>query len=291
MPAGGPEVSVVVPVRDGARSLGGLLRSLDALTLARDRFEVFVVDNGSRDLTAEVAERAGASVVREPTRGRACARNAGAAQARSPLLAFVDADCTADAGWLEALVACLGSSPVAGGPVEIETTEPPNPVEQLELISRFDQERSVRDAGWAASANLGMSKEAFDAVGGFDESYRHIGEDVDLCLRAGAAGYPIAWCPKAVVRHAAESRVVPMLGRGFRHGYAGVQLRRRHAGRVGRAYWRHPGPLIRGRWALERFGVAPESLPPGRRQAIAAAARLEYGARIAGSVAALVRPR
>ncbi|HEV3000586.1 MAG TPA: glycosyltransferase family A protein, partial [Solirubrobacteraceae bacterium] len=104
--SGAPEITVVVPVRDGAASLPPLLASLAGQTLARERFEVIVVDNGSRDATAAVAREGGARVVTEPVANRARARNAGIAAARAPLVAFTDADCVAAPGWLEALLAC-----------------------------------------------------------------------------------------------------------------------------------------------------------------------------------------
>jgi glycosyltransferase involved in cell wall biosynthesis len=91
-----PELSVVVPVRDGQATLPALLDSLAAQDFPAGRFEIVVVDSASRDASAEVAERRGARLVRVPTPGRARARNAGAAAARGGALAFVDADCVAE---------------------------------------------------------------------------------------------------------------------------------------------------------------------------------------------------
>src|SRR3954467_89343 len=100
------EVSVIVPVRNGAESLPPLLRSLDEQTVPRERYEVIVVDNDSSDGTAEVAARHGAHVVTEPIANRSRARNRGAEAARARLYAFTDADCIAQPRWLEALIAC-----------------------------------------------------------------------------------------------------------------------------------------------------------------------------------------
>jgi hypothetical protein len=54
-------------------------------------------------------------------------------------------------------------------------------------------------------------------------------------------------------------------------------------------YWRHPGPLVRGTWALERFGARPEELPARERRRLHALARVEYAARMAGSASAALR--
>src|SRR3954468_9462044 len=117
----GVDVSVVVPVRDGAASLPRLLASLATQTIRRERFELIVVDNASRDASASIARRAGATVVSEPVPNRARARNAGVAASSARLLAFIDADCVASPEWLEGLVGCADRAPLVAGRV-ITTT-------------------------------------------------------------------------------------------------------------------------------------------------------------------------
>jgi GT2 family glycosyltransferase len=281
----GPEISVVVPVRDGAASLERLLGSLAGQTLAADRFEVVVVDNGSRDdAPAAVARRAGAVVVRVAWSNRGRARNRGVEAAAADVIAFTDGDCRAEPGWLAALLDCLDRAPVVAGQVRLETGSPPSRVERLELLWRFAQEENVRDHGWAASANLGIRRDAFVAVGGFDPTYEHIGEDVDLCLRAGAAGHRLAYCPAAAISHAAETAIVPILCRAFRHGFSSTQHRRRLPMEVGWRYWRHPRPALAGDWALRRFGADARA-----ERDLLGLARAEYAARVAGSAWAELR--
>lgn len=276
---------MVVPVRDGAASLGLLLESIAGQTLAADEFEVVVVDNGSRDdAAAVVAGRAGAVVVRESWANRGLARNRGVGIARADLIAFTDGDCLASPGWLAALVRCLEHAPVVAGPVHLDTGAPPTRCERLELLWRFAQEEHVRASGWAASANLGIRRDAFAAIGGFDPRYEHIGEDVDLCLRASAAGYRLAFCPEAAIHHAAETELGPILRRAFRHGFSSAQHHRRLPMAVGWRYWRHPRPVLAGDWALRRFGT-----PALAEHDLLGLARAEYAARVAGSAWAELR--
>ncbi len=284
-PVARPEISVVVPVRNGAAALGLLLESLAAQTLAAERFEVVVVDNGSRDdAAAETARRAGAVVVREAWANRGLARNRGVEAAGAELIAFTDGDCRAEPGWLEALLDCLSRAPLVAGPVRLDTAAPPSRCERLELLWRFAQEENVRDHGWAASANLGVRRAAFASIGGFDAQYRQIGEDVDLCLRAGAAGHRLGYCPEAAISHAAETRLGPILRRAFRHGFSSAQHHHRLPMAVGWRYWRHPRPALAGDWALRRFGA--DALA---QRDLLGIARAEYAARIAGSVWAELR--
>lgn len=277
----GPEVSVVIPVRDGAASLPPLLESLAAQDLPRDRFEVIVVDNASRDATAEIAAAAGARVVSEPRPNRSGARNAGVAAARAAVIAFTDADCVATPGWLAALMACRGRAPLLAGPVEIETGRPPNAIESFEACWRFDQAAGVAQ-GWAATANLLVEREAFEAIGGFDTAYRHIAEDVDFCLRAGACGLRLELCQAAVVRHGAETRLGPALRRAFFHGYSAAQAHRRLG--VGEVAWRHPGPLVSPRAARARHNVRADHLSRTQLAGQSALAVATYASRVAGSL-------
>jgi GT2 family glycosyltransferase len=276
-----PEVSVVVPVRNGARSLPPLLDSLRRQTLAPERFEVVVVDNASSDETAAVARQAGATVVDEAVPNRSRARNRGIEASRAERIAFIDADCVASERWLEALLDCVGTAALVAGPVEVTTGEPPNAIERLEARWRFAQEHWVRE-GWAATANLLVERAVLDHLGGFDPAYRHAGEDPDLCLRARRAGFELGWCPEAVVHHDAESSLRPLLSRAFRHGHGSNQALDRIG--VGHRAVTDPVPLLRGAAALERLGVRPGSLDEAERRRLGRIARLAWLARMAGSL-------
>lgn len=275
------DVSVVIPVRDGAESIGPLLESLERQTLDRERFEIVVVDNASRDATARIAAEGGARVVHEPVPNRSRARNAGVAAARADLIAFTDADCRADERWLEELLRCASLAPLVAGEVVTSTGEPPNAVERFERLWRFGQGAWVKQQGWAATANLLVTREAFDAVGGLDPAWHHIGEDADFCLRAGAAGYGLDFCAAAVIEHRAESRLVPMLRRSYRHGYSVNQAWYRLG--VGYRAWRHPGGLLTGRRAFRRLGLDESLLSGNDGRSVATLARASYAARMVGS--------
>lgn len=280
-----PEISVVVPARGAAASLPALLASLESQTIARERFELVVaVNGGDADGTAEVAGAWGARVVTIAAANRSLARNAGVEAATARLVAFTDADCTATPEWLASLTGCLAAAPLAAGPIEPTAGTPPSTVERFEQLWRFRQRQHVETVGWAATGNLGITREAFEAIGGFDSSFVAGGEDVELCLRARRAGMEIAWCPDATVHHPAESTWTGLLRRAARHGYVAAHHHSALPEPVGRLYRRHPRPLARGDWALRRFGIDPGSLEPTERRAMMRAARAEYAARIAGSV-------
>ncbi len=286
MPAD-PEVSVIVPVRDAGRTLPALLASLDRQTLARERFEVVVVDNASRDESGAIAAARGARVVQEPVPNRARARNVGAAAAHADLFAYTDGDCVAAPTWLEALLSHARTGPQIFAGAVVTTTSPhPNAVERFEALWRFNQGAWVKQ-GWAATANLCASREVHDAIGGFDPAYPHTAEDADFCVRAARSGYELGYCAEAVVEHPGEDHLWPMLKRLFFHGYGSNQAQYRLG--YGHRAWRHPGPALAGDAALGQIGVAPGSLPPGEWRTMRRLGRLAYGARILGSLWAELR--
>ena len=283
------EISVIIPVRNGAGSIPSLLASLDPQTLPRDRFEVIVVDNDSSDDTAKVAAAHGATVVREPIANRSRARNKGADAARARLYAFTDADCVADPRWLEALFESRDLAPLVAGEVRTRVSNSPNSIERFEALWRFGQAAWVKQ-GWAATANLLVRAEAFEVIGGFDETWRHIGEDADFCVRARDAGFGLAYCPEAIVDHDGERELGPFLRRFFRHGYSVNQAFYRLG--LGQRAWRNPLPAIAGDRALRLYGYTPDTFDPVEWRRMVRLARAGYGARVLGSVwAELTRAR
>lgn len=142
-----PTVSVLVPAYNAERTLAATLASVAAQTF--DDLEVVVVDDGSRDATARIAEQHGARCVRQANAGVSVARNTAIAESRGDLLAFLDADDLWEPSKLAEQVAALEGRPDAGlvytamvrvdaDDVELETVparEYADPVEALLLHS------------------------------------------------------------------------------------------------------------------------------------------------------------
>jgi GT2 family glycosyltransferase len=170
--------------------------------------------------------------------------------------------------------------------VRTTTREAANAIERYEALWRFDQASWVRQ-GWAATANMLVERSAFEAIGGFDPEYRHIGEDADFCIRARRAGHELGLCPGAVVTHEAERELRPMLRRAWRHGYSGNQTYHRIG--VGYRAWRRPGPMLRAQPALALHQLDAGGLNGRERTRMARLAQLNYAARVAGSAWAELR--
>jgi glycosyltransferase involved in cell wall biosynthesis len=206
-----PRVSVIIPVHNGAHSLGACLGALEGQTLARADFEVIVVDNGSSDDLAPVqALFPAVHWLREGVVGSYAARNTGLRHARGEFLAFTDADCVPEAAWLERGVAALAAGPgtVIGG--EVPFLNPVgrelNSYELLETVmfGLGDIRRLIEERGFAITANLFTSRAVFGRVGEFDAQLKSAG-DREWVLRAVAKGEILRYGGDVIVRHPRRS--------------------------------------------------------------------------------------
>ena len=202
MEAKGPLISVVIPARNAAATIGRTLDALRAQDLG-DPYEVIVVDNGSEDETAAIAERAGVTVIRQGHERPGSARNRGVAAATATRIAFTDADCFPEPGWLRAGLRALENADLVQGAVDADPATPRHP---------FD--RTVELGGPTAlfeTANLFVTRDAFERAGGFsdwaaaaiDEPF---GEDAVFGWEARRQGARFTFAPSARVAHAVFAR-------------------------------------------------------------------------------------
>jgi glycosyltransferase involved in cell wall biosynthesis len=202
--AGEPRVSVVVPARNASDTIGRALDALAAQELDQP-WEVVVVDDASDDDTAAIARSAPGpvSVVSEGRLGAAEARNRGVAEARGAVLAFTDADCFPTPGWLAAGLATLRDADLAQGSVAPDPTHPLGPFDRTLWV---ESER-----GFYETANLFVTRELFEHVGGFEDwldtgGGKHIAEDVWFGWSAVRSGARTRFAPDALVHHAVFPR-------------------------------------------------------------------------------------
>ena len=194
-----PLLSVIIPARDAGATLADTLEGLGAQEPA-GAFEVILVDDGSRDRTAAIALESPivGRVVTLDGVGPGQARNAGAALARAPLLAFLDADCRPTPRWLAAGSAALGAADLVLGETRPRPDQPCGPFDRtLSVVGR---------SPLFEGANLFVRRELFERIGGFESWLgprrgKELGEDVWFGWRALRSGARIAACDEALVHH------------------------------------------------------------------------------------------
>ena len=185
-------IAFVVPVRDDAARLRTCLAGLH-LAAAGTRYEVLVLDHGSRDQSAQVAREAGARVVTRHGGNVASLRNAGAADTRAPILGFVDADNEVSSGWLAAALAALETPSVGAAGAAYHA--PANGTWVQRTYDALRRHPTITEpTDWLGAGNMVVRREAFVNAGGFDERLETC-EDVDLCARLASAGWDILAVP------------------------------------------------------------------------------------------------
>jgi 4,4'-diaponeurosporenoate glycosyltransferase len=192
-------VSVVIPARNEARNLPRLLDSLAALRPGPH--EVIVVDDGSTDGTAAVAESHGATVVTAPPLpagwvGKPWACHHGAAAATGTHLLFLDADTWLSPDGLTRLAGEYEAGLLSVGPYH-ETREPYEQLSAPFMLSAamgtgvFTPLASRRTAAAAFGPCLLTHVAAYRTAGGHAAVSNHVIEDVALARRYRAAGLPV----------------------------------------------------------------------------------------------------
>jgi GT2 family glycosyltransferase len=214
--------SVIVVCWNSAQVLGRCLEHL----FAQDHpdYEVIVVDDGSRDATAAVAEEAARehplTLVRSPrNRGCPAARNLGLERARGDVVAFIDDDGFAAPDWLREVCA-----PFAGdehiGAVASTVFYADNPLvlngaggtinrqgwaADLSMNRSYEDAEIVTEALYPMGCGMAVSRRALDRVGAFDDRMRNYYDDVDYGIRVWSAGFRVAVAADAWIDHAAAA--------------------------------------------------------------------------------------
>ncbi len=204
-PAPSPQVSVLLPVRNGAETLAEAIQSISAQTLTD--FELIVVDDGSEDQTPDVIRRLAAfdpriRAVRQPARGIVAALQEAITHARAPFFARMDADDMAHPGRLARQVAWLRRRPELGAVGSLVSSLGQNPgnlgwQRYLDWLNgRRTPEAIQRDIfieSPLAHPSVLIRRSALEQVGGYRDFDGP--EDYDLWLRLAAAGWRLAKVP------------------------------------------------------------------------------------------------
>ena len=204
---------MVLPFRNARPWLARTIVSLAAEQALG--LELVAIDDGSTDGSGAVVQqlckrwnRENLQTLHSSGKGVSAARNLGAQAARSPLIAFLDADDRSIAGRLAASIQALAAQPelshVMGGWQRISADGLPiTSVEPWKEGASFDWHGALTHKAVLPSAWT-IRRDAFIDVGGFDVSLHHA-EDVDLLLRLAAAGHQGAWIPLSLCRYRVHS--------------------------------------------------------------------------------------
>ncbi len=210
-----PFVSVIIPVLDDYARLKKCIDALEKQSYPEGKFEVIVVDNGSKYHSEHISSEVIKITYFEEKRiGSYAARNLGIAFAEGEVCAFTDADCIPCSDWILQGVSSLLSVQKCGliaGRVKIfsEANQHLNPVERYEELSAFRQQEYVNLGKFGVTANLFAYKSIFDIVGLFNSDLISSG-DKEWGRRVHRMGYKVVYADAACICHPARSTLAAL---------------------------------------------------------------------------------
>ncbi len=222
-----PFFSIIVPTFNRPVQLTSCLQSLARLDYPPGHYEVIVVDDGSQTSTetavSSFTHRLNITLIRQPHRGPAAARNKGALHAKNEFLAFTDDDCTPAPHWLKTFTARLIGSPdsmVGGRSLNALPDNPYSTASDLLIRYLYAYHNSTPDrARFLTSNNLALPKDRFHRMGGFDISFRCAGgEDREFCERWLRHGFRMTYAPEVVIYHAHRLTLSSFSRQQFHYG-------------------------------------------------------------------------
>ncbi|CAM5454913.1 glycosyltransferase [Streptomyces coeruleorubidus] len=260
-------VTVLVPAYNEEAGIGSTLRSL--LDSTHRELQVVVIDDGSSDRTADIAENTGdprVEVVRQPNSGKAAALNTGLAQARYDIVVMVDADTVFEPDAIERIVQPLAHPAVGAVSGNTKVGNRRSLLarwQHLEYVFGFNLDRrmfEVLECMPTVPGAIGaFRRDAVIGVGGVSEDT--LAEDTDLTMALWRAGWRVLYEESAVAWTEVPTTVGQLWRQRYRWCYGTLQ-----------AMWKHRGALFamgpagrfgrRGLTYLALFQVALPLLAP-----------------------------
>ncbi len=206
--------SVIIPTFNGKDKVTQLLKSLEKQTVSS--FEIIVVIDGSTDESLQYIQSFEwklneLRLIEQTNKGRAGARNAGACEAKTPLLIFFDDDMLLDSVCIEKHLQfhqqhtfCIAMGkiiePATAGDAEIVHYKDFLNTSWNQTLEPYRQQALPAEWTILSAANFSISKSGFNALNGFDELLKDI-EDYDFALRVKQQGTKIYYLGDAVSIH------------------------------------------------------------------------------------------
>ena len=221
-------LSVIVPAYNAEATLTALLNSLSAQSY-KD-YEVVVIDDFSRDRTSRIAmDHQCKLIALSKNHGPAYCRNIGVKNASGEILVFTDSDCLVDNHWLANIHRCFLNNSIAaimGRLIMMPSNLLGDSISALGFPAGgaigFDKIWKLDQDGFTDSlstCNCAIKKNAFEKIGGFDESFPFPGgEDSLLAYNLRKFNYRIKYRPDVMVYHAARDSFGDFVKWQFKRG-------------------------------------------------------------------------
>lgn len=222
-----PYFSIVIPTYNRPERLQQCLESIAQLDYPRDRFEVVVIDDGSKTPLQPIVDLFRSdfmlNFIQQANAGPASARNTGAAAAKGDYLVFTDDDCQPTKDWLLALADSVNDCPqglIGGHTINALPDNIFSSASQLLIEYLYNYYNQARgEATFFASNNFAVPREKYQQLGGFDTSFPlAAGEDREFCDRWKHHHLPMRYAPQMQIYHAHRLSLKSFWRQHFNYG-------------------------------------------------------------------------
>lgn len=215
------EVSIIIPVFNDLKAIKLTVAALREQTYDKSKFEVIVIDNGSKDGTYEWIMQQPDIVVLKEDRylgSPYSARNRGIEIAKGEIVALLDSTCVPKLDWIEKGKLCFDNNfyDLFGGNVVFDFENEITAGKVYDSITNIQMELSIKEKNATKTANLWVKKHLFSKVGYFREGLRS-GEDVGWTSRCTKQGYKLGYCEECLASKFARD-TKELLKKQFRVG-------------------------------------------------------------------------
>ena len=249
-----PKISLVLPGRNEAATIGRLLDQLTAQEYPADRFEILVADGRSTDATRLIVEQKARQtpvalrVVDNPGIRSGPGRNAGVQASTGDIVIFIDGHCEVPSSRLLADTVALMEETGAGCLCRPQPLIAYAPRGTARIIAdvrasalghgRDSLIYDMEHAGFVDPASSGATyrRTVFETCGLYDESFDAC-EDVEFNTRVAAAGFKAYTSPRVAVYYEPRSSVRGLFRQMMRYGIGRVRLARKHPGSASLSSW------------------------------------------------------
>lgn len=255
-------ITVIVPAYNSESTIALCIESLLNQNYPKERYEIIIVDNNSKDKTATIIKRYPVKYLLEDKIQTAyAARNTGIRNSRGEIIACTDSDCVADKNWILEGIKPFKDTMIVGVGGKILPFQAETYIEKYhERMQIFNQERFLSDAnlekrmGYIAGGNAFYRKFIFDEIGLFNEQWVG-GGDNDLSFRIQKmTRYNLYYKPEAIVFHKHATSLKKLAEQFFRYGSNDVLLRHKYSATEAEAFAKVSGKIKPFYWRV-RCGI------------------------------------
>ena len=224
------DFSVIIPAYNAEKTLPDCIKALNNQVNVPGTYEIILVDNGSKDSTAKLAEEAGWQVQHQPIRGPGACRNKGLGVAQGEIICFTDADCAPEANWIEEVTRPLREDPSTTGCKGIYKTHQRSVAArfvQAEYEGKYRQLAQQDQIDFIDTYCAAYRSQALFEIGGFNEEFQKA-EDTEMAYRLASSGHKLIFQPKAAVYHTHSATLLDFFIKKIQTAYWVAQLVRKH---------------------------------------------------------------